>query len=474
MINGLFPSEPLLLVDDNEIELKNSRLLLKQEGITNIVLCQDSREVMSVLSRQGVEVILLDLRMPFISGEELLRQISSNYPGIPIIIITGVEDTPTVVKCMKMGAFDFIVKPLDQNRLITSVRHALRFRQLQRENINLKSHFLAATLNNPEAFREFNTHNEIMKSIFRYMEVIALSAEPVLITGETGSGKELIARALKNLSNRKGAMVTVNVAGLDDQLFPDTLFGHIKGAFTDAHQPRKGLVEQASGGILFLDEIGDLSLSSQVKLLRLIQEHEYYPIGSDTPRHTDTRIFVATNKNLEQLQEKGKFRKDLYYRLCVHHIHVPPLRERTEDIPLLVDFFLAEAAEKLGKPKPTVPVELYTLLSTYYFPGNIRELRAIVYDAVSRHTSRKMSLDLFKVSIQSNKRFEDLSTPLVPIPDDSLFSHKTRLPTLKEIQDMLVKEALKRSRNNQSIAAQMLGVTRQALNKRLKDIKTRK
>ncbi len=468
MGNKLIPPDPLLVIDDNKIDLGIYRRLLGKGGIDNLVVCQDSRQVIPLLAQQSFEAILLDLKMPHISGEELLPQIASDYPDIPVIIITGSGDTNTVVRCMKMGAFDFIVKPVDQNRLLTSVRHTLRFKQLQRENKSLKSHFLSTALDHPESFSDFNTINDKMKTIFRYVEVIARSFEPVLITGETGSGKELVVKALNRLSGRKGNMVTVNAAGLDDQLFPDTLFGHVKGAFTDAHQTRKGLVEQASGGILFLDEIGDLSLSSQVKLLRLIQEHEYYPIGADVPRHSDARIIVATNKNPEKLLEVGKFRKDLYYRLCVHHIHVPPLRERPEDIPLLVDHFLEEAAFIVGKPKPAVPHELYTLLSTYHFPGNIRELRAMVYDAVSRHTSRKMSLDTFKASIRNNRYKDRESVSLEFIPGEKGVSFKTVLPTLKEAQDILVKEALKRAQGNQSIAAQMLGVTRQALNKRLK------
>jgi DNA-binding NtrC family response regulator len=393
-----------------------------------------------------------------------------------VIIITGVDDTETVVRCMKNGASDFISKPVDRNRLIASVRNSIQFKELEREHAALKSRFLSAKLNHPEAFSEFDTQDETMKRIFRYIEVIVGSTEPVLITGESGSGKELAARAIARLNPNEGKFVSVNVAGLDDQLFTDTLFGHLRGAFTDAHQVRKGLVEQAAGGILFLDEIGDLSIPSQVKLLRLLQEHEYYPIGADVPRYSDARIIVSTNKDLKELHEKGTFRKDLYYRLCVYHIHVPPLRERSKDIPLLVERFLGEAAKDLGKKKPTTPEELYTLLSTYHFPGNIRELRAMAYDAVSRHSSKKMSMDTFKKAIHHRRTLEkevnrtDHGNQDKMMESKSAINFPVNLPTLKEVQESLIHEAMRRAKDNQSIAAQLLGITRQALNKRLRDM----
>lgn len=472
----LFPSLPVLLVDDDEAALNNYRILLRSEGINNVNLCQDSREVLPLLKKNKFETILMDLRMPNISGEDLLPKIKVDFPETPVIIITGVDDTETVVRCMKNGASDFIVKPVDRNRLIASVKSIIQFKKLERENIQLKSGFLSPKLDHPEAFSDFDTQDDTMKTMFRYIEVIVGSSEPVLITGESGSGKELAARVFSRLGPGEGKFVSVNVAGLDDQLFTDTLFGHLRGAFTDAHQVRKGLVEQAAGGILFLDEIGDLSIPSQVKLLRLLQEHEYYPIGADVPRYSDARIIVSTNKDLKEMQEKGIFRKDLYYRLCVYHIHVPPLRERPKDIPLLVERFLEEAAKDLGKKKPTAPLELYTLLSTYHFPGNIRELRAMVYDAVSWHSSKKMSMATFKKAIHSRRTLEKEMNQNVPGNQDeenrfeSTIKFPTNLPTLKEVQESLIHEAMWRAKDNQSIAAQLLGITRQALNKRLRDM----
>jgi DNA-binding NtrC family response regulator len=323
-------------------------------------------------------------------------------------------------------------------------------------------------LEHPEVFSEIVTGNPMMRSIFQYIEAISLSPQPVLITGETGVGKELVAKAIHHLSNRKGAFVPVNVAGLDDNVFADTLFGHRKGAFTGADQARSGLVEQASGGTLFLDEIGDLSPASQVKLLRLLQDGEFFPLGSDVGKRSDARMVVATNQDIEALRESGRFRRDLYHRLCVHHVHLPPLRERREDIPILVDWFLENSSKALGKNKPTPPRELLTLLSTYHFPGNVRELQSIIFDAVSGHKSGKLSMDVFKSYIYPRHSTSKMDVRPSQPGEQVLISFSEQLPTLKQTEEFLIAEALRRSNKNQAIAASMLGITRQALNKRLK------
>lgn len=306
-----------------------------------------------------------------------------------------------------------------------------------------------------------------MRSIFHYIEALACSSEPVLITGESGVGKELIARAIHDVCQPRGAWVPVNIAGLDDNVFADTLFGHVKGAFTGADHVRAGMIEKAAGGTLFLDEIGDLSPVSQIKLLRLIQEKEFMPLGSDTPQKVNARIVVATNVDLERKQKAGEFRKDLYFRLCTHRIEIPPLRERKEDIPILLDHLLAEAAREMDKKKPTPPAELPVLLSNYSFPGNVRELRAMVYNAVSMHKGRTLSMESFRKSMgifRENSETEEASD------EGSLLTFHERLPTLKEAADLLVREAITRTRGNQSMAARLLGVTQPALSSRLKKI----
>ena len=468
MMTILYPQFPVLMVDDEAQALNSFEIVLRSASMNHILRCQDSRQVMAIFSGQEIEVMMLDLSMPHVSGEELLAMVAKDYPEVPVIVITGSNDVDTAVACMKTGAFDYMVKPVEKSRLISGVKRAIELRELQRENKLLRSHVLSDRLEHPEAFSEIITNSPMLRSIFQYLESISMSPQPVLITGETGVGKELVARAIHQLSQRKGAFVPVNVAGLDDNVFADTLFGHRKGAFTGADQPRNGLVEEASGGTLFLDEIGDMSPVSQVKLLRLLQEGEYFPLGSDVGKRSDARVVVATNQDIQALQESGKFRKDLYYRVCAHSIHIPPLRERREDLPILVHHFLEKAAETLRKKKPTPPTELFTLLSTYHFPGNVRELKSMIMDAVSSHHSGKLSMDFFKSYIRPKQRSSGMNPRRLLQEENVPVSFSERLPTLKQAEKLLIFEAMRRANGNQSIAAQMLGVTRQALNKRLK------
>ena len=246
-----------------------------------------------------------------------------------------------------------------------------------------------------------------MQAICRYVEAVAPSRQPVLVTGETGAGKELIARAIHDLSGCAGRFVAVNVAGLDDTMFSDTLFGHTRGAYTGADNKRDGLLARASGGTLFLDEIGDLKESTQVKLLRLLEEKLYYPLGSDAPLTTDARIVCATHHSLPKLLTAGEFRTDLFFRLQAHHVHIPPLRERMEDLASLLDHCLEEAAQSFGKKKPTPPPEIVTLLSVYHFPGNVRELRSMVFDAVAQHQSGVLSLESFRRALRDQLARKD-------------------------------------------------------------------
>jgi DNA-binding NtrC family response regulator len=460
-----------MIVDDEEPILLAIDTTLRMAGINNTFTCGDSRPVLKLISERPIELMLLDLNMPHITGERLLDAVNRDYPDIPVIIVTGAVDVETAVRCIKAGAFDYVVKPVEEERLLTAVNRAISFQDLKRENLALKQHILADTLENPEAFGEIVTNNQKMLLIFQYIESISQTSQPALIRGETGVGKELIARILHSLSGLPGNFVAVNAAGLDDNVFSDTLFGHVKGAYTGANRPRDGLIEQAAGGTLFLDEIGDLNNASQVKLLRLLQEGEYFPLGRDKPRKSDARIVAATNRNLSRLLETGEFRKDLNYRLRTHRIYIPPLRERLDDIPLLVEHFLEEAARILGKKKPTPPPELYTLLKNYSFPGNIRELQSMIIDAVSRHKSGVLSLQAFRSHINrsqpektGNARLPlDATTKSPPIVFPGL-----ELPTIKQATDYLVREAMQRANGNQSIAAGMLGISQQALSKRLR------
>jgi DNA-binding NtrC family response regulator len=460
------PLLPMLLVDDEPSWLHSLTVNLKlNAGINNVITCSDSREVLDVMAREEISILLLDLNMPHLSGLDLLSSIVEHHPSIPVIILSGMNQLETAVRCMRLGAFDYFVKTTEQERMVAGIRRALSHAELQRENFNLKVRFLADDVEHHEAFSTIVTRHKKMHAIFRYIEAISASSEPVLITGESGVGKELVARAVHLLSHPDGPWVALNVAGLDDSVFADTLFGHSRGAFTGAESQRSGAIEKAASGTLFLDEIGDLSLASQIKLLRLLQEGEYFPLGSDVPKRLQARIVFATNRDLVVMQSDGSFRKDLYYRLHSHHIEIPPLRERSEDIPLLLDHFLEEAAKALGKKKPTPPEELSILLSTYHFPGNIRELRAMIYDAVSLHQAKKLSMDSFKKAIgfavtKDEPASRDEGAIAMDFPE--------RFPTLKQISELCVAEAMKRSQGNQNIAAQLLGISPQALSKRLK------
>ncbi len=462
----------VLLVDDEPQMLVSSSIVLKSAGIERVETIDDSTRVMSHLaSHHDVGIIVLDLFMPHVSGKTLLVDITREYPHIPIIVMTAANEIDTAVECMKKGAFDYLVKPVEKNRFVQTIKRALEVYSLREEVSSLKRHLLGDRLDREEAFKTIVTCSKKMKAVFQYIEVIAPSDQPVLITGETGVGKELIARVIHDISGRQGEFVGVNVAGLDDTMFSDTMFGHKKGAYSGAETFRDGLIARAENGTLFLDEIGDLSEMSQIKLLRLVQEREYYPLGSDVPKKTNARIICATNHNIHGSMTAGKFRKDLYYRLYVHHIHIPPLRERPEDIPLLLNHFIKKASKALKKKLPFYPPELLTLLRTYHFPGNVRELQTMVFDAVARERRGTLSLEPFDEIIKKERLQAPSSLP--PQPDglealQCIFGH---FPTLKEIEKYLISQALKFSRGNQRIAASLLGISRQALNKRLKKIR---
>jgi DNA-binding NtrC family response regulator len=459
---------PVLLIDDEEQILLSYSLMLRSAGIEHVLTVQDSREVMPLLSEHNIAVIVLDLIMPYISGNKLLTQIRSEFPQIPIIVMTATNELDIAVECMKEGAFDYLVKPVEKSKFVSTVKKALELITLRNELSSLKYHLLTDRLEHEEAFSSFITKSKKMISIFHYIEAISKTQNPIYIYGETGVGKELLARSIYKISGLKGEFVAVNVAGLDDTMFSDTLFGHRKGAYTGADRDRDGLIVKASGGILLLDEIGDLNEFSQLKLLRLLDEKRYYPLGSDVPEKTDARIIATTNKDLKKQISTGKFRKDLYYRLCAHSVHIPPLRERREDIPLLFEHFLQCAANSFDKKKPPYPEELIKLLSSYHFPGNVRELQAMVFDAVAQHKSGMLSLKSFKEFMK--QKGESTEPDLMPLVENknSNPSISGRFPTLKESEEFLISEALRRSNGNQSIAASLLGISRQALNKRLK------
>jgi DNA-binding NtrC family response regulator len=469
MKKKLYPSFSVLLVDDEPAWLRSLDMMLDgKSSITNTILCQDARQVMDILAREDVGLVLLDLTMPHVSGQELIPKITAAFPSVIIIVITALNEVGEAVRCMQIGAYDYYVKTSDRERIVAGILHAVQLIELQRESIDMRSRLLSDRLEKPEAFTDIITTSSKMFAIFRYIEALAESRQPVLVTGESGVGKDLIVRALHKAGGYEVPMVSVNLAGLDDNMFADTLFGHKRGAFTGAVEDRRGLVGQAEGTILFLDEIGDLSPVSQVKLLRLLQDGEYYPVGSDRLKRTKTRFALATNKNILEKQRLGEFRNDLFYRLKTHHIHVPPLRERKEDIPLLLRYFAEQAAQELGRPCPAIPKQIAALLMQYDFPGNVRELKSMIYDEVSR-SRESLSVDGFKSAIR-----DQLCGELWPDTDGSdeeavfkCFLSTKRLPTFAETEEILINAALRRADGHQTLAARMLGISQPALSKRL-------
>lgn len=458
----LFPTRPLLIVDDEPEVLRSLSLTLQRQGITHIVTCSDGREVAGLLAQQPFEALLLDLTMPFVSGEEILTLVREQYPEIPVIVITARDDVDTAVRCMKTGAEDYVVKPVEPRRLVSGLQRLIEVRQLRAENRRFRDRVLSGELRHPEAFADLITVNSRMQAIFQYLEAIAISHQPVLITGETGTGKELLVQALHKLTGHQRPLVAINVAGLEDTILSDTLFGHAPGAFTGAAGRREGLVEKAAGGILHLDEIGDLSSQSQIKLLRLLQEGEYFPLGSDTLKMAAVRVVASTNSHLEESMTAGRFRKDLFYRFAAHHIHLPPLRERREDIEPLSDHFIRAAAQEASRKPVICSEDARHWMMTYDFPGNVRELKMLIHDAVISTRSSRLTADDFKCRTgHQADRFSSAS-------DETAASIEGPLPTLEETTRRAIQEAMRHCNQNQSQAARLLGISRQRLIRNLR------
>lgn len=472
MATEIYPENPILFVDDEEKSLISLKLLLKSRKINNVVTLSDPLQVSTALAKGDFELIFLDIVMPHLSGVDLLADIKEKHPNLPAIMVTGLNDIETAVTCMKNGAFDFITKPIDADRIVSAIQKAVEFRDLKRENALLKNNFFKDDLNHPEAFSAIITQCPLMMKLFHYCESIAKTRQPLLITGETGTGKELIAQAIHDLSDRRGDFVAINVSGLDEAMFSDTLFGHRKGAFTGALSDRSGLVGKAEGGTLFLDEIGDLAPGAQVKLLRLLQEREYTRLGDDAVRHSNARVILATNRNLEERIASGNFRKDLYYRLISHRAHIPPLRQRDGDVELLLDQLTPVICGELNVKRKTLSTTVRKALKTHDYPGNIRELKALLYDAISVCDGGEVSpQDLPDTLRKSTSEPRHAATP-PPLSSESAndsfsFRETTRLPTLKEATWLLIDEATRRAEGNQRQAAKLLGITQQALSKRL-------
>lgn len=374
---------PILVVDDDVGLLLSIKATLVSSGMPEPALVSDSGRVMELLRNHHFHLVLLDLLMPHLSGMDILLHLKEEFPDIECVIVTAVDEVSSAVQAMKFGAYDYLVKPLNSEKLIIVVNRALERYSLRHGLALFERRQSFSDIDNPLAFKDMVAQDEAMALVFHQTEAVATTDYSVVITGESGTGKEMLARIIHRLSNRSNRpFLAVNVAAFSKTLFEDEFFGHTKGAYTGALSDKEGFFEAAQGGTLFLDEITELEPSFQGKLLRVIQEGELYRLGSTVVRNVDVRIIVATNRDIQEEIRKNAFRTDLFYRLNMCHINVPPLRDRTDDILPLAHHFLKIHATKNKKEIDSLAPDLADRLLEYPFPGNVRELENIIASAV--------------------------------------------------------------------------------------------
>ena len=441
-----------ILIADDE---KNIRVGLKQalegEGY-NIYLAADGAEALSIIQKHRVDLVITDLKMPEMSGEELLKKINSDYKGIPVIVLTGHGTVENAVQTMRDGAYDFITKPLNLDHLFLIVKRALSNRELQMEHKALQEE--VEKIKKRNKYFDLVGKSSAMKKVVETIDHVAASKASVLITGESGVGKEVVADVIHNLSDRKNKpFIKVHCAALSESLLESELFGHEKGAFTGAIARKKGRFELADKGTIFLDEIGEINQSLQVKLLRVLQNKTFERVGGEEQITVDVRIISATNKKLEKEVEKGNFREDLFYRLNVVNLHIPPLREREEDIPLLIASFIKEFSEENGKPIDAIDTKAQAALSNYKWKGNIRELRNCIESAVVMSKSSIIEYDDLPVGIKNESNIDNIII-------------KPGTP-LSEVERIVINKTLANLNGNKSKTAEVLGIGRKTLHRKL-------
>jgi DNA-binding NtrC family response regulator len=438
----------LLVIDDEKNIREGLAASLQMDGYET-VCAADGEEGWKLFGRGDIDLVITDLRMPGMGGEELMRRILAESPGFPVIILTGHGTVENAVAAMRDGAYDFLTKPLNLDRLSLLVKRALANRELVQKNSELE-----AEIAHNKQFEKIIGRSAAMRRVFDTMSRVAPTKASILITGESGVGKELVADAIHELSPRKGKpLIKVHCAALSAGLLESELFGHEKGAFTGALSRRRGRFELANGGTLFLDEIGEIEQNIQIKLLRVLQEREFERVGGEDTIETDVRIVTATNKDLKAEIEKGNFREDLYFRLNVVNILVPPLRERKDDIPLLAASFLKEFAQENNKAIEGIHEKARAKLYAYEWPGNIRELRNCVESAVVLCRGKLITE-------------QDLPPALRAAGDESWI----RVPvgtSLEEAERFVIRGTLSFYKGNKSKAADSLGIGRKTLNRKL-------
>ena len=451
-----------VIIIDDEPEIGN---LLKHVIVSqcncNVIAFRDGRDAFPVLAAGGVAACIVDWMMPY-PGEEVLKYVTANHPDVQVFIMTALNHTETAVHAMKLGATNYMTKPLDNVRIIAETKCAIKLFEA-----NQYSRRLSETILKGESVDNHGIiyNSESMGRLMLYIQGMAKSRQPVLITGETGTGKEGVARAIHKSSGVSGEFVAVNIAGLDTNMVADTLFGHKKGAFTGADAATEGLIAKAENGTLFLDEIGDLAEENQIKLLRVLQEGEYYRLGSTALMKANIRVVAATNKNFADKRIFKSFRQDLYYRISTLNFTIPPLRDRAEDIPVLAVAFAAEVCAGLGKTPPVFSREALTVMEVYEYPGNVRELKNIVSEICLRNHNGVITPNDFPAYMPRPMVKADELSQLDTHPLAGIFG---RFPTVDELEKYAINEVMKITKGNQSSTARILNISRPTLNKRLK------
>ncbi|MDP1568871.1 MAG: sigma-54 dependent transcriptional regulator [Vicinamibacterales bacterium] len=446
------PQARVLVVDDERSMREMLSIVLKREGY-HVTAADNGTAAVAVLEREPVDVLLSDIRMPDLSGVEVLRAAKAANPGIIGIMMTAFASKESAVEAMRLGAVDYLDKPFNVDELKLKIRQHLEKEELRRENVRLK-----AVLNQPHAAFGIVGRSQPMLELFQLVETIGRTNSTVLITGESGTGKELVARAIHFQSLRRDRpFVAVNCGALTETLLESELFGHVRGAFTGAETNKKGLVELADKGTIFLDEIGEMSPTMQVKVLRVLQERQFRRVGGAEETAADIRVIAATHRDLAKLVADEKFREDLYYRLSVIPIHLPPLRERCEDIPMLAAHFLEKHAREMGKAVTAVSQAALELLQAYPWPGNVRELENVIERAVALEKTPVVLPE----TLPAHLRRGEPATPMassrgeeaLPEAGFNLEAH------LHEIERTHLERALKQAGGVQVRAAELLGLS---------------
>ncbi|MDR1319328.1 MAG: sigma-54 dependent transcriptional regulator [Treponema sp.] len=438
----------ILIADDEKNIREGLAASLEMDGYDTLCAAAGD-EAWNRFCKGDVDLVITDLRMPGLSGGELMKRIVAESPGLPVIVLTGHGTVENAVAAMRDGAYDFLTKPVNLDRLSLLVKRALANRELAMQHRRMEEE-----LGQHRPFETMIGSSALMRRVFDTISRAAPTKASILITGESGVGKELVADAIHELSPRRGKpLVKVHCAALSENLLESELFGHEKGAFTGAVARKRGRFELANEGTLFLDEIGEIDQNVQIKLLRVLQEKEFERVGGEETIETDVRIVAATNRDLKGAIEKGSFREDLYFRLNVVNIHVPPLRERKDDIPLLVSSFLGEFARENGKDVEGISEKARSRLYAYSWPGNIRELRNCIESAVVMARDRIITEDDLPPTLRSGGEEDWIRIP----PGTSL----------EESEKIIIRNTLSRNRGNKSKTAETLGIGRKTLHRKL-------